>query len=158
MPTAYSGLSFSIFLSAFPLTMFLGLLCSFFLGVGKFARTTRISRAFLIRFWIICWAAACGIALTTWQMQRNWLHTNALPSGSSYGTISYFEQHGYTAAQALHYHNATFVGLNGFQTLHNQSLSAMIWYAILFLLLPAVPYGIDQRRAQFHGAAVSAAL
>ncbi len=148
MPTAYSGLTFSAFLAAFPVSILISLFLVVIPGTGKFARATRISRTWLIRLWVICWTAACGIALTTWQMQRNWLHTNALPSGSGYGTISYFEQHGYTAAQALHYHNAALVGLDGFQALHNQSLSAMIWYGVFFLVLPLILTWIDRRRAR----------
>lgn len=158
MPTAYSGLSFSSFLSAFPFPMFLSLLLVVILCTGKFARTTRISRTRLIRLRVICWAAACGVALTAWQMQRSWLHTNALPSGSSYGTVPYYEQHGYTAAQALHYHSTALRGMNGFQTLHNQSLSAMIWYGVFFLVLPLILTWIDRRRAQLLGAAAPAAV
>ncbi len=158
MPTAYSGLSFSSFLSAFPFPMFLSLLLVVILGTGKFARKTRLSRLFLIGFWVICWAAACGVALTAWQMQRSWLHTNALPSGSSYGTVSYYEQHGYTAAQALHYHSTALRGMNGFQTLHNKSLCSLLWYGVLFLVLPLVLTGIDRRRARLLGAVGSAAF
>lgn len=158
MPTAYSGLSFSSFLSAFPFPMFLSLLLAVILGTGKLARTTRISRTFLIRFWMICWAAACGVALTGWQMQRNWLYANALPSGSSYGSMSYFEQHGYTAAQAVHYHSTALRSMNGFQTLHNKSLCSLLWYGVFFLALPLILTEIDRRRARLLGAVGSAAL
>lgn len=156
MPTVPSGLSFSSFLAAFPVSILLSLLSMIFLGTGKFARKTRISRTFLIGFWIVCWAAACGSALTTWQMQQRGLHTEALLSG--HGTVSYYEQNGYTAAQAVHYHAVALMGMNGYQKIHNQSLGAMIWYGLLFLLLPILMYWIDRRRAQTLGAAVSAGL
>ena len=163
MPTVPSGLSFGSFLSAFPFPILLGLVSFVFLSTGKYARTTRISRTFLIGFWIVCWAAACGTALTTcgtalttWQMQRIWLHTEALSSG--YGTVSYYEQNGYTVAQALHYHAAALMGMNGYQRVHNQSLGAMIWYGLLFLVLPILMYWIDRRRARLLGAVVPAAL
>jgi hypothetical protein len=156
MPTVFSGLSFGSFLSAFPLPILLSLVSFVFLATGKFARTTRISRTFLTGFWIVCWTAACVIALTTWQMQRSWLHTEALSSG--YGTVAYYEQNGYTAAQAVHYHAVALMGMNGFQRMHNQSLGAMGWYGMLFLLLPILMYWIDRRRAQTLGAAISAGL
>lgn len=146
MPTVPSGLSFRSFLSAFPFPILLVTVSLISLATGKFARTTRISRAFLIGFWMACWAAACITALTTWQMQRSWLHTEALPS--SYGTVSYYEQNGHTAAQALHYHAVALMSMNGFQGIHNQSLWSMIWYGVLFLVLPALMYWIDRRRAK----------
>lgn len=156
MPTVPSGLSFGSFLSAFPFPILLSLVSFIFLATGKYARTTRVSQTFLIGFWMVCWAGACVIALTIWQWQRNWLHTETLSSG--YGAVSYFEQHGYTVAQALHYHAATLMGMNGFQRVHNQSLGSQLWYGVLLLVLPILVYWIDRRRARILGAAVPAAV